>query len=121
MFISTPVGTCHAHQFERTNLACMFYVRTATEIEEVMMLIDHDISGPVFTFLYLTKFWKVVLLLVNTCLLNLRQVFNNFYLIWLFFIAKVFQCFEAGPMVTHKGILPSNDFCYVLLDFRKID
>ena len=95
MLIPTPIGTCYAHQLEWANLACMLYMWAATEIKKVVLLIDCNFSGPFFTFVYLTEFRKVVLLLVNTDLLLIWQVFDNFNFIGLSFLAKVFQCFET--------------------------
>src|SRR5271169_3082745 len=83
MLIPTPIGTCYAHQLERTNLACMLYMRTATQIEKGMLLLDCDFSWPIATFLYTAEFREVALLLVNTGLFIIWQVFDNFNLIGL--------------------------------------
>src|SRR5215471_6747349 len=120
MLISTPVGACYAHQLERAYHSCMLNMWATTEIKKVVLPVDRDFTGPIFIFLYTTEFRKVVVLLVHIGLLNIWQVFDNFNLIGLILLAKVFQCFETRPMIAHKGILPSDVFCHALFDFRKI-
>src|SRR6266571_8045928 len=92
ILIPTPIGTCYAHQLERANLARMLYVRTTAEIEKVVLLVDRDFIRPICMFMYTTEFRKVVLLLVNTGLFMIWQVFDNFNHIGLSLIAEVFQC-----------------------------
>ena len=70
-------------------------MRTATEVKKVVLLVDRNFIRPVCIFLYATEFRKVVLLLVNTGLFMIWQVFDNFNLIGLSLIAEVFQCLET--------------------------
>src|SRR6266576_3664062 len=95
IFVAAPVSACYAHQLERANLTRMLYVRTTAEIEKVVLLVDRDFIRPICIFLYTTEFRKVVLLLVNTGLFMIWQVFDNFNLIGLSLIAEVFQCLET--------------------------
>src|SRR6266702_387512 len=92
IFVAAPVSACYPHQLERAYLARMLYMRTATEVKKVVLLVDRNFIRPVCIFLYATEFRKVVLLLVNTGLFMIWQVLNNFNLIGLSLIAEVFQC-----------------------------
>src|SRR6266702_8672860 len=40
--ITTPIRTRHTHEFEWTNLARILYMRTATKVQKIALLINAD-------------------------------------------------------------------------------
>ena len=90
ILITAPVGTRCLHEFERTDLTRILYVRSATEVKKGILLVD-------------TYF----------CI---GQIFDQFNLISLPFIAEVFQSLFAGPTITQEWIFARDDTCHTLLD-----
>src|SRR5438094_1555082 len=81
--ITTPVCSGQTHEFEGTNLACILYMRTATQVQKVALLIDAN-------FL-------------------IRQVLNDLDFVDLTFIAEVLQCFLTRPAVAQERVLFLNN------------
>ena len=72
MFVASPVCTCKAHDLEcLTNFFGAHQVRTCAQVYKFALLIEADFFA-------------------------LRQIFNQFYFIRLFFLLHKFDCFLSG-------------------------
>src|SRR5258708_32810078 len=87
MLVATPIGTRHAHQFKRADLASVLYKRAGTQVKEVVLPADRDLGRPVTSFLHTAEFRKVVLLLVGADFIPILHTFVRLDFLGLSFTA----------------------------------
>src|SRR5215470_9468295 len=94
ILVTAPVRTGYAHQLERADLAGIFDMGAATQVQKGVLRVDADFF--------------------------IRQVFDKLNLIGLPLVTEVLQGLLARPAIAYKWVLARDNTGHALLDIGQI-